>query len=259
MSEHYSNSQVSRYLSEIDCKSRQLIVWLLQSDQPGSINLATDMARPGSRDPLRSEASPSHHADLKTATAEAVDMALKREARLIAVSWFPREPVIPVGRLCHFDLNRFIASRRRALQRTFLGVPAFGVIDVSLNTLRCGQIFWVPEVRLIIGAAGGRNFRDRFRRHCGTNGNVVQPLRTLALTDANRAEHIKGAINSMPQLRIRTIDSAGRYSTVSELLTGEAAAEAALFLHRYPFQNRLILRGLRRMGSQNRLSLKRFN
>lgn len=135
-------------------------------------------------------------------------------------------------------------------------VHAGGGIDISHNTEANDAGFWQGHLYLVAEAADTPALRRAVRARCPGEPSAPRPFTFKEVRDLGEA--LSYAVKASIYRRSSYIDNSGRRNARPQALGAERAVEAALFQHRWPPGQRLLLRGLRLAVEDNRLRLRRL-
>lgn len=237
-------------------RRRLLAGQLARSAQVGAAELSAVLfaCRRGHR--CHSGACPTCQRKWRQAFLKEVDAALTRQGTLLRISWIPCGGRVPVGDLAAFDLGKFVASRRKALERALPGMVIYGGVDVSLNTTDNGGAIWQIHIYLVAESDDTPEIRESVLSHCPGEPTAARPFWFDVVAD--RSKVLSYAVKAEIYRRSGYVDKTGRRNAKPQRLGAEHAVEASIYQHRWPPAQRLVLRGMRHRRAGNRSGLRRL-
>jgi hypothetical protein len=176
-----------------------------------------------------------------------------RDDLLAATLVMPRQRV-PGGELATLEPRAALAALKRQLERAGLpGLVLVGGLDLSLEVDRRthGPDAWQPHVHAVTSGCTRQELRGALERHYAATAEVGQPLHVDEVED--RAEQVSYCFKSLHRRRVSGFDAEGQPSTARYRLRDDELREVLRFLDRHGFAELLILKGVRRYGSELRL------
>jgi hypothetical protein len=170
--------------------------------------------------------------------------------------WFrasivPASVNAPLGDLNRSDLTMIVKTTRKRLERCFPdGTVVIGGVDISLNTKDNANPTWQPHLYLLVEGELIADIIYRLRRAFPPEPSARRPYNFRQIISHRRP--LTYCFKSV-FVRRSEYQVDGRSRIKDQPLTGEQAAELALFLDHYPIGERLILKGVRRAGHRWRL------
>ncbi|MBC6718681.1 hypothetical protein H9Q09_21085 [Aurantimonas sp. DM33-3] len=209
-----------------------------------------------------------------------LDRQMKRSLRgrafeVAAITLIPADFRVEVGELSAFNLVRWVASRKRALERALPPEALFiGGVDISLNTFENRDPHWCIHIHGFVIAPMGwglhnraklRRLRAEIDRRCRPIQAADRVARERPLRVGTRNIHdfhdkLLYGHKSGFYCRSRYVEvkrKSGKRSTnaFAQRLPNSTRVELAIFLDHYPLGSRVILIGMRRRGRFDRFAL----
>ena len=191
-----------------------------------------------------------------------------RSFKVVRVSLISADGQVMIGKLGSFDLKKWVATKRRALERALPeGAIFLGGADVSLNTLDNAKAHWQVHLYGFVllhpswnsgNRTNIRSLRSSIEQRCNPIPPFERvagerPLQTSTMSIEDFQQNFLYCHKSWFYRRSRYTFLDHRSGKVSsnvrpEGLKGPEGAEAAMFLDRWKFGSRLVLVGARRRG-----------
>jgi hypothetical protein len=186
---------------------------------------------------------------------EALRILRPRTDLLAATLVMPERQARP-GRLQGTDTKAALATMKRQLERA--GIPnlvVVGGLDISLEIdRRLGRPnLWQPHVHFISSGCSRKDLRQALAHHYPATDRVPEPVHIDLVRDSDRPKQISYCFKSLYRRRVSTFDKQRKPSTPEFQLRGEELREVCRFVDRYTYPELVIMKGIRRYGSELRL------